>query len=123
MIRRNRYKVAHQRGHGLPVFTGLRYQRGHGLGNMLRALGKIALPVLKSGAKVLGKQALKTAAQVANDVASGAPIKKAVKKRVVQRVQKVTKRVAKPHKRKHTHKKRVSKSRTRKGAASKDALS
>lgn len=49
-----------QAGNGLPAFAGIRYQRGHGLGNVFRGMSRIAAPLLVKGAKTLGKQLLKT---------------------------------------------------------------
>jgi hypothetical protein len=50
----------HQSGKGYPVFAGRRYQRGHGLGSIFGGLFKAAMPLLKNGAKTLGREALKT---------------------------------------------------------------
>ena len=44
----------HQTGRGMAAFTGAWYQRGHGLGNMLRSLTKFAMPFLKKGSKGSG---------------------------------------------------------------------
>lgn len=73
-----------QTGHGMPAFTGARYQRGHGLGNILRSLTKLAVPFLKKGASRVGKQALKTGMDIAQDAMQGHNIKAAAKKRVSQ---------------------------------------
>ena len=59
-----------QEGSDLPIFRGVRNQRGHGLGNWFRSfyryivpvLKKHAVPVLKKGATILGTEAIKTAA-------------------------------------------------------------
>ena len=59
-----------QVGHGLSVYAGSPMQRGHGLGNVLKGLFRIATPLLKSAGKLalkhskpllkeVGKQALK----------------------------------------------------------------
>lgn len=106
------------------VFTGTRYQRGHGLGSILRTLARVAVPLVKKGAKVLGKEALKTAGQVAGDAAAGKNIKQAAKRRMMERVREVM-----PLKKKRTHKrvarpKRiVSRMRAGRGYTSRDALS
>jgi hypothetical protein len=42
-----------------PVFAGRRYKKGHGLGNIFGGLFKAAMPLLKRGAKTLGREALK----------------------------------------------------------------
>jgi hypothetical protein len=64
-----------QAGSGVSAFHGTRYQRGSGLGNVLRKLYNWMLPVLKthalplitSGAKTFGKEALRSAANIASD--------------------------------------------------------
>ena len=73
-----------QTGRGMAAFTGARYQRGHGLGNMLRSLTKFALPFLKKGAKAVGKQAMKTGMNIAQEVMLGQNIKKATKRHLSQ---------------------------------------
>ena len=47
---------AHQAGHGMPVFTGARYQRGYGLGHVVKGLFRSAVPLLKKA----GSRALKS---------------------------------------------------------------
>lgn len=71
----------HQIGHGLPVFRGGRGQRGHGIGNILGGLFRSAVPLLKKGAKALGKEALRTGMAVAGDVLDGRSLKSSVKTR------------------------------------------
>ena len=73
-----------QTGRGMAAFTGAQYQRGHGLGNMLRSLTKFALPFLKKGAKAVGKQAKKTGMNIAQEVMLGQNIKKAAKRHLSQ---------------------------------------
>jgi hypothetical protein len=58
----------HQAGKGYPVFAGRRYQTGHGLGSIFGGLFKAALPLLKKGAKTLGREVLKTGLNIAGDV-------------------------------------------------------
>ena len=62
----------------LPVFYGARTQRGHGIGSVLGGLFGRALPFLKSGAEILGKQAL----NVATDVIDGKSFKESAKDRL-----------------------------------------
>ena len=71
-----------QAGNGYPVFTGSRIQRGHGLGSLFSGLFKAATPLLKRGAKALGKQALTTGMELANDLIEGRNFKTAAKKRL-----------------------------------------
>ena len=66
-----------QTGNGMPAFAGAQYQRGHGLGNVLRTLTKFALPILKKGARSVGKQVLKTGMNIAQDAIHGQNIKSA----------------------------------------------
>ena len=69
-------------GH-LPYFQGPVYQRGHGLGSFFGGLFRAALPLLKQGAKTLGKQALQTGLQVAGDVIENKrPIKESFRSRL-----------------------------------------
>ena len=56
-----------QVGHG-QYFNGAAFQRGYGLGNIFASLGKAILPLVKSGAKAIGKQALKSGVAFASDV-------------------------------------------------------
>ena len=53
-----------QIGHGMPVFTGAAMQRGHGLGNILRGLFKVAVPLIKT----IGKSALKKSVPILKEV-------------------------------------------------------
>jgi hypothetical protein len=52
-------------------FIGQPYQRGAGIGSFFRSLFRMAAPVLKRAAKAVGKQVLKTGADVVVDVARG----------------------------------------------------
>ena len=45
---------AKQKGGSLPAFDGARFQRGYGLGSILRGLFRWAMPHLQQGAKVCG---------------------------------------------------------------------
>ena len=73
-----------QGGRGLPAFAGARYQRGHGLGNVLRTLAKVAVPLFKKGVNKVGKQALRTGMAIAGDLMQGQNVKKAAKRRLSQ---------------------------------------
>ena len=64
------------------MFSGRRYQRGHGLGSILGGLFKAAMPLLKKGAKTLEREALKTGLNIAGDVVQGRNIKQAAKSRL-----------------------------------------
>ena len=78
------YYLAQQQGHGMPVFRGSLWQMGHGqmgygLGNLFRGLAKVATPLVKRGAKTLGKIVATTGANLLGDVAAGKNVKEAVK--------------------------------------------
>ena len=78
-----------QRGDGLPVFTGYRGQKGHGLGSLLGGLFRRAVPMLKKGLATFGKHALKTGLEIANDVVAGENVKDSAKRRVVEGIKRV----------------------------------
>ena len=68
----------------MPVFTGYRGQRGHGLGSLISELFRKAVPMLKRGLASFGKHALKTGLEIANDVAERENFKESAKKRIPQ---------------------------------------
>ena len=72
---------ARQKRGSLPAFHGARFQQGYGLGSIFRGLFRWAVPHLRQGAKVLGKKALQTGANVAQDVLEGENFNTAVEKR------------------------------------------
>ena len=72
---------AKQKAGNLPAFHGARFQRGYGLGSIFKGLFRWAMPHLQQGAKVLGKKALQTGAQVAHDVMEGNNVNTALAKR------------------------------------------
>ncbi|GFT24572.1 uncharacterized protein F54H12.2 [Trichonephila clavipes] len=60
-----------QTGNGLPYYAGQSFQKGYGIGGWFKRLFRTALPFLKSGAKSVGKEVLKTSTQIANDMLEG----------------------------------------------------
>ena len=66
-----------QIGHGGRYFSGGHYQQGYGLGNSFSASSKTFMPLIKSGAKAIGKQALKSGVGFASDVLKGKNVKQA----------------------------------------------
>lgn len=67
-----------QAGSGVShVYGGVGHQRGHGIGSFLGGLFRRALPFLKSGLKVVGREAAKTGVGVLGDVLNDVPIKTA----------------------------------------------
>ena len=73
---------AKQKGGNLQAFHGARFQQGYGLGSIFKGLFRWAMPHLQQGAKVLGKKALQTGAQVAQDVLEGNNVNTALEKRI-----------------------------------------
>ena len=72
------YYLRNQQGEG---FSGLPYQRGGGLGSIFRGIFRALLPIAKSAGKTVGRQALRTGAEIASDVLSGSNLKDSVKRR------------------------------------------
>ena len=72
-----------QSGGEVPVFYGARTQRGHGIGSVLGGLFRRALPFLKNGAEILGKQALNDA----TDMIDGKSFKESAKDRLNEGIQ------------------------------------
>ena len=60
------------------AYSGDRFQRGYGLGSIFGSLIRTILPVV---AKTVGKQALRTGAEVAGDFLQGGNIKQSIKTR------------------------------------------
>jgi hypothetical protein len=70
---------AEQVGYGFSGFKGIPYQRGGGLGSFFRSLFRMAVPLLRSTATHVGKQALESGANIARDVAEGRPVNESFK--------------------------------------------
>ncbi len=72
-----------QVGSGMPIYRGSPIlQRGYGLGGLLGGLFRKAVPLLKKGATMIGKQALRTGIGIADDVMAGHYIKTAAKRMI-----------------------------------------
>jgi hypothetical protein len=87
-------------GSGLDVFRGTRglpihdyHQTGNGLGGILAGLARSVMPVLapllKRGAKVVGKQLLSSGVGIAKDLLSGGKLKSSLKTRGKEAAQNV----------------------------------
>jgi hypothetical protein len=72
-----------QAGGTLQVFRGSHSQRGYGLGGFFASLFRRALPLLTQGAKVVGRELIRTGVNVASDVLDGEDIKEAAKTRFI----------------------------------------
>jgi hypothetical protein len=78
-----------QSGNGVPIFQGYRGQRGHGLGSILSGFFRSAMPILKRGLSVFGREALRTGAKIATDVADGRSLGDAAKQRIGERINEI----------------------------------
>ena len=83
------YHLGQQDGRGMSVFRGSSWQRGYGqtgygLGGLFRSLGKIAKPMIKSGAKALGNIALTSGVNLLGDVLAGKSVKQAARARALE---------------------------------------
>ena len=70
-----------QIGNGGPYFSGAPFQNGCGLGGIFSSLAKSIMPLIKSGAKAIGKQALKGGLGFASNVLAGKDAKEAAVER------------------------------------------
>ena len=73
-----------QSGGGGQFFQGTRYQKGYGLGGILKGLFRSALPMIAKGVKTIGKQAMRTGIDIAGDALSGQDLKSSSKRRLKQ---------------------------------------
>ena len=71
--------MGYQRGYG--IYAGKAYQKGYGLGSWLGGLFRTVLPLLKSGALAVGKEALRAGGNVVADLATGENFKQSVNRR------------------------------------------
>ena len=80
----------------MPVFVGRRYQRGHGIGNVLGGLvrrvigflGGRGMDFLKQNRQAAVSNLIKTGVSVAKDVSSGKKVKDSLKARVPEGIKK-----------------------------------
>ena len=66
-----------QIGHGSPYLSGAAYQKGYGLGGIFSSIAKTIMPLIKSSAKTVGKQVLRSGVGFASDVLKGKNAKQA----------------------------------------------
>ena len=81
---------ASQLGRGaFPVYRGLPYQRGAGLGSIFRGILCFVLPFAKSAGKSIGREALRSGADLATDLLEGHSLEESVKQRAKEGVKRV----------------------------------
>ena len=88
---KNFYSRRGQTG-GMPVFSGRRRQRGHGIGNVLGSLlrrvvgfvGSRGLDFIKQNRQAAVKNVIRTGLDIAKDVTGGKKVKEALRTRIPQ---------------------------------------
>jgi hypothetical protein len=63
---------------GYPVFTGLAYQRGAGIGSIFRSLFRFLLPIGRQAGAAIGRQGLETGSRVLSGLLDGKALKETV---------------------------------------------
>ncbi len=81
--------TATQFGGAFPVYRGVPYQRGAGLGSVFKNVLRFLLPI----GKTIGKEALRTGLGVASDALDGQDLVMATKKRGRKAAKKAVKKV------------------------------
>jgi len=121
------YTGKHQFGSGnMPIFRGAKYQRGHGLGNILGGLLRtIILPFVKRNAAMMAGKAIKTGINVVSDASRGVPLKQSFKTHVPKALKETVENVkfqsgSGASKSKHRHGRRRSRRSRRGGGGYKD---
>lgn len=60
---------ANQAGSGIgAIYRGAPYQRGHGIGSFLGGIFRSILPLFKTGARAVGREALRTGSNILGDL-------------------------------------------------------
>ena len=82
-----------QANSNLPVFRGANYQRGYGFGNVFKNIFRWIIPLVKEHAKPIaqkvGKEALKTATNIATDAINGKDLKSSAQSRIEETLSKI----------------------------------
>jgi hypothetical protein len=78
-----------QNGYGT-IYSGPIYMTGHGIGSHLARIFRTVLPFIRSGAKSVGKEMLKTGSRIIRDVAEdNIPISDSIKTRSKETINRV----------------------------------
>ena len=83
-----------QAGGGGQYYAGATFQKGHGIGSWLGGLFRTVLPLLKSGAAVVGKEAARAGSHILADVASGDNFKESALRHGGEAVQNLKRKAA-----------------------------
>ena len=68
----------------MPFFAGPQQQKGYGLGGVLASTGRAVPPLVKSGARAIGREALRSGNQFTSDVLESKNLKPATVRRAKQ---------------------------------------
>ena len=94
-----------QVGGGQSIYTGRRYQRGHGLGNLLYSMFRTVAPMLRITVVSLGKDAMRSGVSAGSraltDIVPGAPVNKSIKRQFVEEGRQLVNKRLKPNKTAH----------------------
>jgi hypothetical protein len=71
-----------QAGNGMNVFRGASFQKGYGVGSFFGGLLRSVMPLIKSGARALGRQALSSGVSLLGDLVEKKPFKQSFKARM-----------------------------------------
>ena len=80
----------------MPYYSVRLFQRGDGVGGLFSSIGRVVLPMIKSGIKTVGKEVLRSGAELASDALRGKNLKKAAIHRAKQSGVNLLKRRAAP---------------------------
>ena len=76
------YYKDQQQGYGSEDrFHGVAFQRGHGFGSVFKGLWRIVRPLVRSAGKAIGKQAIRSSAELMGDIARGENVMHSFKSR------------------------------------------
>lgn len=82
-----------QAGGGIgAIYRGAAYQKGHGIGSFLGSLFRSVLPLLKSGAKAIGRETLKAGVNMFDDISHNQNFKEAFQNRAKEAGENLKKR-------------------------------
>ena len=91
----NKYYLDQTSGSNYPVFRGVAFQRGYGLGNFFQRFFSWVIPHLKQHAlpiaKEIGKEVVSNVANIANDAIEGRDIKESAKRNIKTSLEKLQK--------------------------------
>lgn len=89
-----KYYQSQAKGEELPVYKGRSYMRGYGFGNVFRKFFRWISPIVKENAlpvlKNIGKEGLRTAANIATETIDGEDFTKSAKKNIKKSINKLS---------------------------------